>query len=659
MSIRSSSSTTRRSSLLSALLPHNNDEDCLTSTTMHGRASRNAGHRGRRNAEPFAAYDDAGDADAATAINFVAASTLLPSLADHVAVPTGQMRWLRFDARGNASYIEKVDKHALVTSLQLPARDLVMVRRSGRGFFFPFHFFFLQRTFLYVSLFPFSLSLFVVSQVNPLVPTPIPPAILIREHALVVVLGALRMVIGSDRVYLLSVPAENLGGAAALRSAVARRNGGGLVAVASGTNNSSISTANAASNSDANWAFPDVNGAFEADLSARLAASAAARDRREAAARAAAEKAARAAAADEEEGDGGFDGTAAGSRQPSPLYEIDDEEEDEEAEGSEERHPEPLPYELCALEAALAATTAALRDDANALALATAPALERLGGENVTRQGLEHVRAAKLAIKRCEARVEAVKRELSEIIDDDEDLRDCLLSRRRGEKKETDAKVAAAAAAVAAAEAAAAAADAAGEGSEGGGDEEAPPQPAAALAPSSPPADTTLRRRASSLAGSLRGSLVGGGAGGGAAAAAAAAAAELFHLQQQQQQLRDRADVLLVENMLESYYLQVGQILSRLAVLKERIDDTEDLVNVQLDARRNELVALNLVVTLEMTAFAFVSLVGGLLGEQCFVFFEKNERGRGGERERKREREAKTHSFPFRPPENKQKTLQE
>ena len=99
---------------------------------MHGRASRNAGHRGRRNAEPFAAYDDADDA---TAINFVAASTLLPSLADHVAVPQGEQRWLRFDSRGNASYIEKIDKHALVTSLQLPARDLVMVR-SGWGYFF-------------------------------------------------------------------------------------------------------------------------------------------------------------------------------------------------------------------------------------------------------------------------------------------------------------------------------------------------------------------------------------------------------------------------------------------------------------------------------------------------------------------------------------------
>ena len=432
------------------------------------------------------------------------------------------------------------------------------------------------------------------------------------------VLGALRMVIGSDRVYLLSVPAENPNNAnppssSRSNNAFARggsgRGGGGV---------SNVSTSNAASNSDANWAFPDVNGSFEADLSTRLAASAAAKDRKEARERAAAEK-----AAEEREG---FDGT--NSRQPSLLDDDeldDDEEEGDVLEGQSPRVAEPLPFELAALEAALAATTTALRDDANALALATAPALERLGDASVTREGLEHVRSAKLAIKRCEARVEAVKRELSEIIDDDEDLRDCLLSRRRGEKTKVAAAVAAAAAAAAAA-----------AEEENQGDEEAPPAVVVSPPPAAAAGATGLRRRGSSLAGSVRGSLTGG---------KGAAAAELYYLQQQQQQLRDRADVLLVENMLESYYLQVGQILSRLAVLKERIDDTEDLVNVQLDARRNELVALNLIVTLAMTAFAFVSMIGGLLGEDstlCSVLLKKN----GGRESTLEEEKERTRNSP-------------
>jgi hypothetical protein len=127
MSTRSPLSSTIRSSLLSAL--YHNEEDCLT--MQHGRASRNAGHRGRRNAEPFAAYDE----DATAAPSFTAvSSTLLPSLADRVRVPQGEQRWLRFDSRGSASYIDKIDKQALVTSLQLPARDLVMVRFWGYFF---------------------------------------------------------------------------------------------------------------------------------------------------------------------------------------------------------------------------------------------------------------------------------------------------------------------------------------------------------------------------------------------------------------------------------------------------------------------------------------------------------------------------------------------
>ena len=136
---RSSSSSTTRSSLLSALLP---EEDCLTATMQHGRVSRNAGHRGRRNADPFAvgAFDDPEDA---TTVPFAAvSSTLLPSLADRVSVPRGEQRWLRFNSRGRASYIKKIDKHALVTSLQLPARDLVMVNPlvpvSLKFFFFLF-----------------------------------------------------------------------------------------------------------------------------------------------------------------------------------------------------------------------------------------------------------------------------------------------------------------------------------------------------------------------------------------------------------------------------------------------------------------------------------------------------------------------------------------
>jgi magnesium transporter len=66
--------------------------------------------------------------------------------------------------------------------------------------------------------------------------------------------------------------------------------------------------------------------------------------------------------------------------------------------------------------------------------------------------------------------------------------------------------------------------------------------------------------------------------------------------------------------MLESYFMQADFLASRLGVLKERIDDTEDLVGIELDTRRNELVALQLLVTLATAGLAVVSTVGSLLG---------------------------------------------
>lgn len=61
--------------------------------------------------------------------------------------------------------------------------------------------------------------------------------------------------------------------------------------------------------------------------------------------------------------------------------------------------------------------------------------------------------------------------------------------------------------------------------------------------------------------------------------------------------------VLAVPNVLHASYhtrpsvalLQVDSVLSRLTALKERIEGTEALIEIDLDHRRNELVAFDLV----------------------------------------------------------------
>lgn len=54
--------------------------------------------------------------------------------------------------------------------------------------------------------------------------------------------------------------------------------------------------------------------------------------------------------------------------------------------------------------------------------------------------------------------------------------------------------------------------------------------------------------------------------------------------------------------------------LSRLLAVKERIDDTEDLVAIDLDHRRNRIVALDLIVTSIMLATSFVTAIAGVFG---------------------------------------------
>lgn len=60
--------------------------------------------------------------------------------------------------------------------------------------------------------------------------------------------------------------------------------------------------------------------------------------------------------------------------------------------------------------------------------------------------------------------------------------------------------------------------------------------------------------------------------------------------------------------------LQIEFTLGRLLQLKERIDDTEDLVVMDLDHRRNELHGLEVLVTSITLAIAFVSMVAAIFG---------------------------------------------
>ncbi len=393
--------------------------------------------------------------------------------------------------------------------------------------------------------------------VNPLVPTPYPPAILIRDCALVLNLGALRACVGADRVILLSIPDA----------------------------------------SSEHWAFPTPGGRFERELAARLAGLSPTLG-----------------------GNGGLgEGPpppalpSAGAALDAPAASGADLLAAGAALASPPPPPGALPFELRALEACLAEALADLSAEAAAVAERTLPALELLAdGVAVTRRGLEAVRGSKLAIKRLEARINGLKRELEEIINDDDDMRDMLLTFRKGLSEGL-------AAATAAAEAAAAAAAATGattdeekdeEGTTEGSlasDEARPPLARRSLSPAS-----TLRRRTpaggAALAGPLERLASAGwapvplepgtlaeapeeeeeGAGGegraGQQPSRHPSHTHTHHATTHPPVVRAAShhDVAACESMLESYFMQADFLLSRLFVLRGSASTTRRTWSVRL-----------------------------------------------------------------------------
>lgn len=51
----------------------------------------------------------------------------------------------------------------------------------------------------------------------------------------------------------------------------------------------------------------------------------------------------------------------------------------------------------------------------------------------------------------------------------------------------------------------------------------------------------------------------------------------------------------------------------------EYIDDTEDLINIELDYSRNKLIRLEILVTIGTFSLAFFNIVTGMLGENLVI----------------------------------------
>ncbi|KAJ7968036.1 Magnesium transporter MRS2-like protein [Quillaja saponaria] len=76
----------------------------------------------------------------------------------------------------------------------------------------------------------------------------------------------------------------------------------------------------------------------------------------------------------------------------------------------------------------------------------------------------------------------------------------------------------------------------------------------------------------------------------------------------------DDNDVEDLEMLLEAYFMQLDGTRNKILSVREYIDDTEDYVNIQLDNQRNELIQLQLTLTIASFAIAVETLIAGTFG---------------------------------------------
>ncbi|XP_024977224.1 magnesium transporter MRS2-1-like isoform X3 [Cynara cardunculus var. scolymus] len=225
-----------------------------------------------------------------------------------------------------------------------------------------------------------------------------------------------------------------------------------------------------------------------------------------------------------------------------------------------------LPFEFKALEVALEAACTFLDTQASELEIEAYPLLDELTSK-ISTANLERVRRLKSRLVALTRRVQKVRDEIEQLMDDDGDMAEMYLTEK---KRRMDSLFY-------------------GEQSipgyrsvDGGLSISAP------VSPVSSPPDCRRLEKNLSLARSRHDS-----------ARSSESATE--HIDE-------------LEMLLEAYFVVTDSTLNKLTSLKEYIDDTEDFINIQLDNVRNQLIQFELLLTTGTFVVAIFGVVAGIFG---------------------------------------------
>jgi len=285
-----------------------------------------------------------------------------------------------------------------------------------------------------------------------------------------------------------------------------------------------------------------------------------------------------------------------------------------------------MPYELRALEVTLSAAIGILACDVAAVEEASTPAIDAML-DRVERSTLEKVSKVKNSIDRLQSKVSRLHEELRDLLEDDGDMADLYLSRRarylglaplpnpaEGGMEEDKSSMTL------------------------GRNHQGLPAHYADLLDDADERRQRLhasgrRRRVPSVENSvssaeeMEGNIGVPSFSSSEADAAIDAAEEASMRESRTESSDDKAspsmqtspgidphDIEEAEDLLETMFVRTDFLLHRLRIVDERVDDTEDFLELDLDQRRNELVGLNLLVATVAMAFGFTAAIAGIFG---------------------------------------------
>ncbi|WPT14120.1 Magnesium transporter MRS2-3 [Picochlorum sp. SENEW3] len=273
------------------------------------------------------------------------------------------------------------------------------------------------------------------------------------------------------------------------------------------------------------------------------------------------------------------------------VFQVDDssspEHHDETLSMSEDVQQEfqPLPFELIVLEAALKEVISSISLQASDIEGVIMPAMDAVV-KAVNPSNLERVRKVKTRLQRTTVRCEAVRDELERFLQDDEDMDKMCLTRRK-EIEEEAIRVTS--------QPDVGALNDVGDGLH--------PAMSRSLISSS------LRRPFLARSSMSTHPSVAAQAQGGISTS----------LAQEEDAEADAEAHLEVENLLESYFMQVDAMYDKLVSVGEYIKDTEEYINIELDSSRNRLIRMDIILSVATFAIMPFNLVAGILGENLII----------------------------------------